>query len=464
MAPPPSPMTDGHWAVAGVDRNALRPLRYSRTSDNLLIIGSETGMVVVPESTIVEKGRLGPGQMIAVNLDEGKRLSRRELKDRIAASIDYGALVKGFRRISRFARSVGRRVAHMEPRRTDRRQIAAGMTLEDVEMILSPMVEDGKEAIGSMGDDTPLAVISDKPRLISQFFRQNFSQVTNPPIDSLRERHVMSLKTRFSNLANILDEKSQNADVLVLESPVLTAAEWHRLKAAFGPVAAEIDCTYDIAAGQEGLRAAISRIREEAVEAVRMGKSELFLTDENIGPDRVAIAMILAAAPSTRISSAMACAAIRRSMSVPPNASTRIISPCSSASAPPRSTPICRSRDRGPPCAGLLGDISLETAVGNYRTAVNEGLLKIMSKMGIAVISSYRGGYNFEAVGLSRALVNDFFPGMPNKISGEGYALALRQRTLTVMPMPSTARLRGCRSAASTSNAMVAKRMPIRRA
>ena len=229
-------MTDGQWAVAGVDRNALRPLRYSRTNDGLLIIGSETGMVVVPENTIVEKGRLGPGQMIAVNLDEGKLYRDSELKDRVAAEQDYAALVGGFRSIEDLpeGKDTSRDWTRAE---LTRRQVAAGMTLEDMEMILSPMVEDAKEAVGSMGDDTPLAVISDKPRIISQFFRQNFSQVTNPPIDSLRERHVMSLKTRFSNLANILDETGQNSDVLVLESPVLTNSEWDRLKAAFGKAA-----------------------------------------------------------------------------------------------------------------------------------------------------------------------------------------------------------------------------------
>jgi glutamate synthase (NADPH) large chain len=415
-------MTDGHWAVAGVDRNALRPLRYSRTSDNLLVIGSETGMVVLPESTILEKGRLGPGQMIAVNLDEGKLYRDGELKDRISAEQDYGALVKGFRRIADLPEASGEALPAWSRAELTKRQIAAGMTLEDVEMILAPMVEDGKEAIGSMGDDTPLAVISDKPRLISQFFRQNFSQVTNPPIDSLRERHVMSLKTRFSNLANILDEKSQNADVLVLESPVLTASEWHRLKAAFGPVAAEIDCTYDIAAGQEGLRAAISRIREEAVEAVRMGKSELFLTDENIGPDRVAIAMILAAAA---VHTHLVRNGLRSYSSINVRSAecldTHYFAVLVGVGATTVNAYLAEAAIADRHARGLLGDMSFETAVGNYRTAVNEGLLKIMSKMGIAVISSYRGGYNFEAVGLSRALVNDFFPGMPNKISGEGY-------------------------------------------
>ncbi len=415
-------MTDGHWAVAGVDRNALRPLRYSLTNDNLLIIGSETGMVVVPESTIIEKGRLGPGQMIAVNLDEGALYRDNELKDRIAAEHDYAALVGGFRTIDDLPAGPEARPTWSRAELT-KRQIAAGMTLEDIEMILAPMIEDGKEAIGSMGDDTPLAVISDKPRLISQFFRQNFSQVTNPPIDALRERHVMSLKTRFSNLANILEENSQNGDVLVLDSPALNNADYHKLEGAFGKLAATIDCTYEVASGQEGLRAAIKRIREEAVAAVRSGKSELFLTDENTGPERVAIAMILAAAA---VHTHLVRNGLRSYSSINVRAAecldTHYFAVLIGVGATTVNAYVAEASIADRHARGLLGELSLEQAIENYRTAINEGLLKIMSKMGIAVISSYRGGYNFEAVGLSRALVNDFFPGMPNKISGEGYA------------------------------------------
>jgi glutamate synthase (NADPH) large chain len=415
-------MTDGNWAVAGVDRNALRPLRYSRTSDNLLIIGSETGMVVVPESTVVEKGRLGPGQMIAVNLAEGKLYRDDELKDRIAAEQDYSALVGGFRTINDLPDSPDVQENWNRAELT-KRQIAAGMSLEDIEMILAPMIEDGKEAIGSMGDDTPLAVISDKPRVISQFFRQNFSQVTNPPIDALRERHVMSLKTRFSNLANILEESSQNEDVLVLDSPVLNNADYYKLKSAFGKLACEIDCTYDVSAGQEGLRAAIVRIREEAVAAVRSGKSELFLTDENVGPGKVAIAMILAAAA---VHTHLVRNGLRSYSSINVRASecldTHYFAVLIGVGATTVNAYVAEASIVDRHARGLLGEYSLAQGIENYRTAINEGLLKIMSKMGIAVISSYRGGYNFEAVGLSRALVNDFFPGMPNKISGEGYA------------------------------------------
>ncbi len=415
-------MTDGHWAVAGVDRNALRPLRYSRTNDGLLIIGSETGMVVVPESTVVEKGRLGPGQMIAVNLDEGKLYRDSELKDRIAAEQDYAALVGGFRTLDDLPASNDS--VPFTPTRTEltQRQIAAGMTLEDLEMVLSPMAEDAKEAVGSMGDDTPLAVISGKPRLLSHFFRQNFSQVTNPPIDSLRERYVMSLKTRFSNLANILDESSQNSDVLVLESPVLISAEWAKLQSAFGKSAAEIDCTYAVSEGQEGLRTAIARLRSDAEEAVRSGKTELFLTDEHCGPDRVAIAMILAAAA---VHTHLVRVGLRSYASVNVRSAecmdTHYFAVLIGVGATTVNAYLAEASIADRHSRGLLGSLTLDAAIGNFRNAINEGLLKIMSKMGIAVISSYRGGYNFEAVGLSRALVNDFFPGMPNKISGEGY-------------------------------------------
>eukprot|EP01035_Chromulina_nebulosa_P032540 gene32541-43471_t len=224
-------MTDGRWAVAGMDRNALRPLRYTLTAEGLLIVGSESGMVVVPEASIVAKGRLGPGQMIAVDLDEGLLMLDRAVKDRIAGEADYAAMIGNFLKIDDLP-VPAETVTRFERAELTRRQVAAGQTLEDMELILAPMVESAKEAIGSMGDDTPLAVISDKPRLISQFFRQNFSQVTNPPIDSLRERHVMSLKTRFGNLANILDTEDRRDGVLVLDSPVLTRTDQWVIRAA----------------------------------------------------------------------------------------------------------------------------------------------------------------------------------------------------------------------------------------
>ncbi len=416
-------MTDGRWAVAGMDRNALRPLRYVRTIDGLLIVGSESGMVVVPESTVIEKGRLGPGQMIAIDLDEGVLLHDRAVKDRIASEHDYAGMIGEFTSIADLPLPEGDPITRFDRADLTRRQVAAGQTLEDMELILAPMVEGAKEAIGSMGDDTPLAVISDKPRLISQFFRQNFSQVTNPPIDPLRERHVMSLKTRFGNLANILDTEDRRDGVLVLESPVLDGAAWAKLKTHFGAQAAEIDCTFEAGGGPEKLRAAIARIRAEAVTAVRQGHSELFLTDRNIDPERIGIAGVLAAAA---VHTHLVRMGLRSYASINVQTAecldTHYYAVLIGVGATTVHAYLAEASIADRHARGLFGALSLEECLARHRHAVEEGLLKIISKMGIAVISSYRGGYNFEAVGLSRALVNDLFPGMPAKISGEGYA------------------------------------------
>ncbi|WP_136163599.1 glutamate synthase large subunit [Sphingomonas flavalba] len=415
-------MTDGRWAVAGMDRNALRPLRYTLTGDNLLIVGSETGMVVVPEATVVAKGRLGPGEMIAVDLEEGRLYRDREVKNRIAAEHPYAEMSGGFMTLADLPAYDGPLSGRYDRAELSRRQVAAGQTLEDMEMILSPMVEDGKEAIGSMGDDTPLAVISEKPRLISQFFRQNFSQVTNPPIDSLRESNVMSLKTRFGNLANILDTGGQRADVLVLDSPVLDNRGWARLQAYFADQSATIDCTFPRDGGQDALRAAIAQVRAEAEKAVREGRTELFLTDEHVGPDRVAMQMVLAAAA---VHTHLVRKGLRSYASVNVRSAecldTHYFAVLIGVGATTVNAYLAEAAIADRHGRGLFGDVALDTCIARYRAAIDGGLLKIMAKMGIAVISSYRGGYNFEAVGLSRALVNDLFPGMPAKISGEGY-------------------------------------------
>uniref|UniRef100_UPI00286E3E98 glutamate synthase large subunit n=1 Tax=Sandarakinorhabdus sp. TaxID=1916663 RepID=UPI00286E3E98 len=303
-----------------------------------------------------------------------------------------------------------------------RRQVAAGQTLEDMELILAPMVEDAKEAVGSMGDDAPLAVISENARNLSHFFRQNFSQVTNPPIDSLRETGVMSLKTRFSNLTNILDDEATQAGVMVMDSPVLSNRDWGLLKSHFGRQVAEIDCSFDIEGGPDALRAAIARVRAEAETAVRQGKTQLFLTDEHQSATRAGIAMILATAG---VHTHLVRKGLRTYASINVRAAealdTHYFAVLVGVGATTVNAYLAQEAIADRHARGLFGALVLDECIARYRKAVDDGLLKIMAKMGIAVISSYRGGYNFEAVGLSRALVNDFFPGMPAKISGEGF-------------------------------------------
>ncbi len=412
-------MTDGRWVVGGLDRNGLRPMRYVLTGDGMLIAGSEAGMVPVDEITVREKGALGPGQMIAVDMAEGRLYRDWDLKDRLAASQPFGDWVQKVVELNALMRDVPER-ALFEGAELRRRQIAAGYTLEELEQVLAPMAEDGKEMIASMGDDTPPAVLSSKYRPLSHYFRQNFSQVTNPPIDSLRESRVMSLKTRFGNLTNVLAEDSSQTEILTLESPFIANAEFDEMVRQFGDRVAFIDCTFASGAGDDALRQALERVRTEAEDAVRSGAGHLVLTDEHLGEDKVAMPMILA---TSAVHSWLTRKGLRTFTSVNVR-SAECIDPhyfavligcgATTVNAYLAQDSIADRIRRG------LIEGSLVDAMRRYRAAIDAGLLKIMSKMGISVISSYRGGLNFEAVGLSRAMVAEYFPGMQSRISGIG--------------------------------------------
>ena len=289
--------TDGRWAIGGLDRNGLRPMRYTITRDGLLVVGSETGMVKLPEDSIVQKGRVGPGQCIGVDLDTGRFYADRDLKDLLSVRHPFGKWVERTISIEGVVRQKGGDGAEPELFRGEelrRRQLAVGYTLEELETILHPMAEDAAEAVGSMGDDTPIAVLSEQYRGLHHFFRQTFSQVTNPPIDSLRETRVMTLKVRLGNLGNILDEDPTQCDMLMLDSPVLSNGEFAAMRDFMGVTVREVDCTFPAAEGAAGLRRAIERIRREAAEGVQSGCTHVILTDEHQGPDRAAIPMILA--------------------------------------------------------------------------------------------------------------------------------------------------------------------------
>ena len=408
--------TDGRWIVAGMDRNGLRPLRYWLTVDGLVVVGSEAGMVPFPESKVVEKGRVGPGQIIAVDSVEGRFYGDDEIKDQLAAEQPYAAWVES---IGRLPENEAAAPAPLEGEALRRRQIAAGYTMEEIEIILQPMIEDAKEPTGSMGDDTPLAVLSERYRGLQHFFRQYFSQVTNPPIDSLRESRVMSLMTRLGNLRNVLDQSSSQSEVLLFDSPVLSNRDFARLRTHVGEAAVELDCTFD-AAG-ETLRKALNRIRDEAEDAVRRGRAHVVLSDANVGPERAPVPMILAAGG---VHSHLVREGLRTFTSLHVHSAecldVHTFAVLIGVGATTVSPYLAEDSivDR---CArGLFPDLSAAEAGARYRTAVDQGLLKIISKMGISVISSYRGGRNFEAVGLSRSLVEEFFPGMVSRISGIG--------------------------------------------
>ncbi|MBO1327923.1 glutamate synthase large subunit [Acetobacter suratthaniensis] len=413
--------TDGRWIVAGLDRSGLRPLRYTITTDRLLIVGSETGMVRVPDNAIVSRGRLGPGEMIGVDLDEAKLYGNGELLDLLSERQDFSDWIKRTQKVGHLVRSDVTEPAHYTGDELRRRQLAVGTTLEELEAILHPMVEDASEAIGSMGDDTPLAVLSSRYRGLSHYFRQMFSQVTNPPIDSLRESGVMSLATRLGNLGNILDQSAEQCAMLQLPSPVLTSGEYEALRAFCKDAGCVIDCTFPAADGEAGLREAIARIRREAEEGVRRGCTHVFLTDQDQSAARASIPMILATAAvhthlvrtSLRTFTSLN---VRTATALDVHAIAVTIGVGATTVNPYLAQESIAERHR----RGLFGERSLRECMERYRKAVDKGLLKIMSKMGISIVASYRGGCNFEAVGLSRALTAEFFPGMPSRISGIG--------------------------------------------
>ena len=409
-------MTDGRWVCAGLDRNGLRPMRYVVTGDGLVIAGSETGMVQTDEATIVEKGALGPGQILAVDMAEGRMFHDTEIKDKLAAAQPFSDWVGKINELDDALAKVTE-TAMFSGGELRKRQIAAGYSIEELEQILAPMAEDGKESLASMGDDTPSAVLSGQYRPLSHFFRQNFSQVTNPPIDSLREFRVMSLKTRFGNLKNVLDEDGSQTEIFVLDSPFVGNAQFDELVREFNAQLVEIGCTFP---ANGGLSAGLERIRAEAEEAVRSGAGHIVLTDQHQGADKVAMPMILATSAVhswlTRKGLRTFCSLnVRSAECIDPHYFAVLIG-CGATvvNAYLAEDSLADRIDRG------LLDGTLTGAVERYRTAVDSGLLKIMSKMGISVVSSYRGGLNFEAVGLSRAMVAEYFPGMASRISGIG--------------------------------------------
>ena len=408
--------TDNEWVIAANDRNGLRPLRYAITKDKLLFAGSETGMIQLNEKKILSKGRLGPGEIIGVRIEKGKVFTNEKIKDYLA---------KEFKHFNSQIIDLDDKLTVLNEKNffngeeLRRRQYSFGISLEDLELILHPMAENAKEATGSMGDDTPLAVLSDRYRPLYHFFRQNFSQVTNPPIDSLRENKVMSLKTRFGNLGNILDfDTLTKENIYVLNSPILSNSQFDKFINFFGKNSINIDCTF---LKDENLLNAIERIQKEAEIAVRQGITQLILSDRDLSDKKLPMPMLLCVGA---INSMLINKKLRGYVSInvqsgealDTHSFATLIGVGATTVNPYLAFDSLYQRFE----KKLFGQFSFDECVKRYINSVNAGLLKIMSKMGISVLSSYRGGCNFETVGLSRTIVNDYFPGVTSKISGIG--------------------------------------------
>jgi glutamate synthase (NADPH/NADH) large chain len=366
--------------------------------------------------------------MIAVDLEEGKFYRSTDIINELAEKRPYKKWLKKV--VNLDERLSGNEPAPLlKGEDLTRRQMSCGQTQEDLELILGPMAETGKETIGSMGDDTPLAVLSDIYRPLSHFFRQNFSQVTNPPIDPLRETRVMGLKTRFKNLRNILaEDSSQTNEMLVLDSPVMTSGMLEKFKILVGPKKVRtIDCTFSIKEiGSEpsgtSLKLTLARIKEEAENAVRQGIENIILSDEFTDANNISAPIILC---TGAVQTHLVSKGLRSSCSIIVKSAecldTHYFAVLIGAGATAVNAYMSQDSLADRAARGLQS-CTPDQAITQYKNAIEGGLLKIISKMGISVISSYRGGNNFEAMGLSRALVGENFPGMMSRISGIGLA------------------------------------------
>jgi len=408
--------TDNEWAIVANDRNGLRPLRYTITKDKLLFAGSETGMIELDEKKIISKGRLGPGEIIGIRINKGKVFNNSEIKNYLAKEFKHfnSQIVDLDKKIK-----INKEKFIFSGSDLRKRQHAFGISIEDLEMILHPMVEYAKEAVGSMGDDTPLAVLSDRYRPLYHFFRQNFSQVTNPPIDSLRENKVMSLKTRFGNLGNILDfDKLTKDNIYVLESPILSNSQFEKFTKFFGKKSKIIDCTFS---KDNSLVESLEKILKESEIAVRQGTTQLILTDINISEEKIAIPMLLCVGAINKYLiekklRGYVSINVQTGEALDTHSFATIIGVGATTINPYLALDSLYQRYE----KKLFGKLNYEECIERYIKSINFGLLKIMSKMGISVLSSYRGGCNFEALGLSRTIVSEYFHGITSKISGIG--------------------------------------------
>ena len=416
--------TDGHVIGAVLDRNGLRPSRYYLTDDDLVIMASEVGVLPVDPSTVTYKGRLQPGRMFLVDFDQGRIVGDEELKNSLASRQPFGTWLEEQRiRLDDLATPAS--AAGLDTETILERMRAFGFTLEHLKLILKPMAENAKEPLGSMGNDTPLAVLSDRPRLLYDYFKQLFAQVTNPPIDSIREEVIMSLGSYIGPEGNVLVHSPEDAHRLWLDHPILDNAQVAQLKSMDhrGWRSRIIDITYEKADGEQVLREALDRIADEAEEAIAAGYSLIVLSDRATGPDRVPVSALLATGTvhhrlvrnhsRTRIGIVVESGEPREvhHFCALVGYGADAINPYLSFEA------MWHLQDDGQ----LRSDISREQIVEAYQYAIQKGMRKVFGKMGISTLESYKGAQIFEIVGLADEVVNHAFVGTASRIQGAGF-------------------------------------------
>jgi len=425
--------SDGKVVGATLDRNGLRPARYSITRDGYIVVASEAGVVDLPETDIIEKGRLGPGQMIAVDLETHEIQKNWEIKQRVAGMKPYGKWLKQ-NRYDLKHETFAENVPYIPTGDLLRYQTAFGYTAEDVEMIIQEMGAQGKEPTFCMGDDVPLAVLSAKPRLLYDYFKQRFAQVTNPPIDPLREKLVMSLGIQLGERGNLLEAGAKYAHLLKLESPVLSDAELEQIRNS-GFETADLSTLFELSQGPGGLQRAVTALCQQAAEAVRAGKKILILSDRSHKTGSVSLSEDYTYIPPLLAIGAVHHHLIRQGLRMKASLiadtaqcwSTHhfacLIGYGASGVCPYLALETVRQWWTDPKTQsfmerGKLKAITLSAAQGNYRKATEDGLLKILSKMGISLLSSYHGAQIFEAIGIGGDLLHLGFAGTASRLGG----------------------------------------------
>jgi glutamate synthase (ferredoxin) len=422
--------SDGKTVGAGLDRNGLRPARYSITKDGYIVVSSEAGVVDLPEAEIIEKGRLAPGQMIAVDLQKQEILKNWDIKERIAKKHPYGEWIAGHRQGIR-SELFSEATLFENAETVLQQQTAFGCTAEDLEMVIISMATQGKEPTFCMGDDTPLAILSTKPRLLYDYFKQRFAQVTNPPIDPLRESLVMSLNMSLGERGKLLEPKPESAKLLRLESPFLNELELAEVKAS-GLDCTELSTLFDITTGPDGLEKALANLVQTATEAVKSGAKILILSDR---PNNQLLDQTNSFIPPLLAVGAVHHHLIREGLRLQASLvvdtaqcwSTHhfacLIGYGASAICPYLALESVRQWWHDPRTQNLMDNgkidkIILPKALVNYRKSVEAGLLKILSKMGISLLASYHGAQIFEAIGLGAELVELAFAGTTSRVGG----------------------------------------------
>ena len=418
--------TDGRQIGATLDRNGLRPARYFVTDDGLFVLASEMGVLPVPEETIVAKWRLQPGKMLLVDLVEGRIVSDDEIKSKLSRANPYREWLETTQIVLEDLNPVEPRASRTDVSLLDRQQ-AFGYSQEDLAFLMSPMAVTGQEAVGSMGADTPVSALSDKSKLLYTYFKQNFAQVTNPPIDPIREELVMSLVSFIGPRPNLFDlEGHARRKRLEVRQPILTNEDLEKIRCighfedSFDTKT--LDITYDVAHGGEGMAEALRRLCERAEAAVLGRYNIIILSDRMVGPDRIPIPALLATAA---VHHHLIRKGLRTSVGlVVETGEVREVHhfACLAGYGAEAINPYLAFETLVAMAKDLPEAMSAYELVKRYIKAVDKGLLKVMSKMGISTYQSYCGAQIFDAVGLSRALIDEFFFGTATRIEGAGLA------------------------------------------